>query len=208
MASPSAHRPPKRRVRLRLLPVLGYVVVVLGLAWFFEQRLPTTVIFVRHADVDVATMAIDTPLTERGQQRAVLLADFLEDFDVVAGVNVIYTTDAVRTQQTAAPLAARLNLEPLVADPYAIERFARRILREHRGDIVLIVTDADAIAPLVDEFHGSKRLPVLGPDDFGELYVVTIPFYGGGKTLRMHYGDPPSAASLSGRGGPSFIGTR
>jgi broad specificity phosphatase PhoE len=189
---------PKRKLRHRLIPVLGYMILVLGLAYFFELQATTTVLFVRHADVNPAMPQGDAePLTARGQLRAELLADFLDDVDVVAGVDAIYVTEALRTQQTAAPLAKRLNREVLTADPYRVGRFMRRVQREHKGKIVLIVTDADAIAPLIDELHGSKRLPTLGPNDFDELYVVTIPWFGKTKTLRLHYGALPAEVEIS-----------
>ena len=67
----------RRRRRLRLIPIIGYTIVALGLAYFFEQRSSTTVIFVRHADTGVEMADGDPPLNERGRQRAELLADFL-----------------------------------------------------------------------------------------------------------------------------------
>ena len=72
-------------------------------------------------------------------------------------------------------------------------------MRDRRGKITLVVTDGDAIAPLIDELHGSKRLPAFGPTDFGELYIVTIPYYGKVKTLRFHYGDSSAEAKRVGR---------
>ena len=45
----------RRRRRLRLIPIIGYTIVALGLAYFFERtHASTTVIFVRHADTDAA----------------------------------------------------------------------------------------------------------------------------------------------------------
>jgi broad specificity phosphatase PhoE len=204
--TPRAQRRP-RRLRTRILPIIGYAIVVLGIAWFFELRLPTTVIFVRHADTGVAmAQGSDPPLNERGRARAELLADFIQDIDVVAGVNAIYASPALRTQQTAQPLADRLGLEVQIADPYDVEDFMAHVRREHRGDIVLIVTHGDAIAPLIDELHGSKRLPAPTADDFDNVYIVTIPFYGGVKTLRLHYGVMPKAeisgATTSATGSP------
>jgi broad specificity phosphatase PhoE len=188
---------PKRKIRIRKLPVIGYIVVVLGLAWFFEQQATTTIIFVRHAETDAAAGDADPPLSARGRQRAQLLADFLADVDVVKSVDAIYATTSRRTQETAMPLAARLGYTLNIDDPYLVERFMRRVMRDRRGKITLIVTDGDAIAPLIAELHGSKRVPAFGPINFGELYVVTIPYYEKVKTLRFHYGDPPSEASVS-----------
>ena len=182
----------RRRRRLRLIPIIGYTVVALGLAYFFTQRPSTTVIFVRHADTDAAMAGPDDdpPLNARGRQRAELLADFLENIDVVAGVNAIYASDKRRTQETAAPLAKRLNLSVEVADHLDTEGFMDRVLRDHSGDIVLVVSHSNTIAPLIDELHGSKRLPAFGPDEFDEVYIVISPWYGRVKTLRLQYPEP------------------
>lgn len=197
---PQDPRAKVRRRRLRLLPILGYVLVVFGLAWFLEERLPTTIIFVRHADTDVAmSKDDDLPLNERGRLRAERLADFLQDIDVVRGVDAIYASDKRRTQETAAPIAERLGLKVTIDDPYRTERFVRHVLRDHKGEIVLVVTHSDTIAPLIDELHGSKRLPAFAPDEYDEVYIVTMPFYGKVKTLRLHYDmagtSEPSAVS-------------
>jgi broad specificity phosphatase PhoE len=187
----------RRRRRLRMIPIVGYTVVALGLAYFFEQRPSTTVLFVRHADTDIAAPAADPPLNSRGLQRAELLADFLQDIDVVAGVNAIYASESRRTQETAAPLAERLNLPVEIVDHVDYETFMGRVLREHGGEIVLVVSEAETIAPLIDELHGSKRLPAFGAEEYDEVYIVTIPWYGKVKTLRLHYSEPPRAVDLS-----------
>jgi broad specificity phosphatase PhoE len=191
----------RRRRRLRLIPIIGYTVAALGLAYFLGEAPSTTVIFVRHADTDAAMAGPDDdpPLNARGRARAELLADFLEDVDVVAGVNAIYASDKRRTQETAAPLAKRLNLDVQIADHLDTDGFMDDVRRKHSGEIVLIVSHSNTIAPLIDELHGSKRLPPFGADDFGELYIVTIPRpLGKVKTLRFHYGEPPMAGLTEG----------
>jgi broad specificity phosphatase PhoE len=190
-------KPKPRRWRSRVFPVLGYVVAALLLAWFFGERPNTTIIFVRHADVDVGSTDPDPPLNARGRQRAELLADFLEDADVVRGVDNIYAAADKRTQQTAAPLAKRLGLTPHIDDPHRIERLIHRVLRDRDGEIVLIVSYADTIAPLIAELHGSKKVPPIADDDYDEIYIVTKPNFGKVKTLRLHYPEPPLAAELS-----------
>ena len=84
-----------------------------------------------------------------------MLADFLQDIDVVAGVNAIYASDKRRTQETAAPLAKRLNLTVEIADHLDTDGFMADVLSDHSGDIVLIVSHSNTIAPLIDELHGS-----------------------------------------------------
>jgi 2,3-bisphosphoglycerate-dependent phosphoglycerate mutase len=188
---------PRRKSRIRILPIVGYIFLVLGIAWFFQQQATTTIIFVRHADVDpAAPLASDPPLTERGRLRAELLADFLANVDVVSSVDAIYATTAKRTQQTAAPLAARLGQRLNIDDPYHVDRLIRRLFRDRKGKITLVVADADVIPALIAELHGKNPLPPLGPDDYSELYIVTSPYYGKVKTLRFHYAELPSEPSV------------
>ncbi|HUL83521.1 MAG TPA: phosphoglycerate mutase family protein [Gammaproteobacteria bacterium] len=189
---------PRRKSRIRILPIVGYIVLVLGIAWFFQQGATTTIIFVRHADIDpTVELATDPPLTERGRLRAELLADFLANVDVVSGVDAIYATSAKRTQQTAAPLAGRLGQRLNIDDPYQVDRLVRRLFRDRKGKITLVVADADVIPRLIAELHGKNPLPPFGPNDYSELYIVTVPYYGKVKTLRFHYAELPAEPSVS-----------
>jgi 2,3-bisphosphoglycerate-dependent phosphoglycerate mutase len=197
---------PRRKSRIRILPIIGYILVVLAIAWFFQQQATTTIIFVRHADVDAsAPLDGDPPLNARGLQRAELLADFLADVNIGSGVDAIYATTAKRTQQTAEPLAMRLHQKLNIDDPYQVDRLVRRIFRDRKGKITLIVADADAIPPLIAELHGKHPLPAFGPNDYSEIYVVTVPYYGKVKTLRFRFDEPPneSAVETSASGEPA-----
>jgi len=176
------------RRRSKIGPIASFVVVCLGLAWFFELQATTTLVFVRHTDtVGMLPETSDPSLSATGFQRAELLADFVQDIDVVAGVDAIYASDNQRTQQTAAPLADRLNLEVRLADHYDVEPFMAQVLDEHKGQIVLVVTQSDIVASLVEELHGSKNIPVIEANEYGNIYIVTIPWFGKVKTLRLRY---------------------
>ena len=187
----------QRRRRRRTITLLAYIVVVFGLAWFFESQGTTTIIFVRHADVDQPTaLSLDQPLNAAGLARAEMLADFLEQVDVVAGVNAIYVSPLKQTQQTAAPLAKRLGVDYQVADPYDVVGFMQTVLFEHKREIVLVVTHSDIIAPLVEELHGSKNIDEIGPNDYDDIFIVSIPWFGKVKTLQLPYGigwQPPAS---------------
>jgi probable phosphoglycerate mutase len=75
-------------------------------------------LLVRHGQTAAnVARALDTrppgaPLTDLGHEQAAALADRLADEPVTA----VYASTATRTQQTAAPLAARLGLEVVVLD--------------------------------------------------------------------------------------------
>jgi broad specificity phosphatase PhoE len=181
----------KKRRRRRLFSLLAYIVAVFGLAWFFESQGTTTIIFVRHADVDEAmSKTIDQPLNAKGFTRADDLADTFEFVDVTGGPDAIYVSEALRTQQTAAPLARRLGIEPEVADPYDVAGFMKTVLFQHKRQIVLVVTHRDAIVPLVEELHGHKEIADIPADDYDGVYIVTIPWFGKVKTLQVSYGEP------------------
>lgn len=181
----------RRRRRRRTIWVFAYVLVAFGLAWFFESQATTTVLFVRHADVDdPAAITGDPQLNDVGRARAELLADFLADIDVLAGLDAIYADDAARTRQTAQPLAKRLGLEIRTTEPAETEPFMEGVLDDHKGEIVLIVTDREHIAPMIAELHGHQSVPEIAPDEYDNFYIVTSPWGGGAKvkTLRLRYG--------------------
>ena len=179
----------KRRRRRRAMSLLAYIIVVFGLAWFFESQGTTTIILVRHADVDQPELQqTDLVLNARGRARAELLADFLDTVDVIAGVNAIYVSPFKQTQQTAAPLAQRLGVEIEVADPYDVVGFMKTVLFEHKREIVLVISHSDIIAPLIEELHGSKRIAEIAADDYDDIFIVSIPWFGKVKTLQLSYG--------------------
>ena len=172
-----------------LIPIAGFVLVAFGLAWFFESQATTTLIFVRHADK--AELPADDPaLSAAGQRRAVALANALIDVDVVAGIDAIYATQFKRTQETAQPLAGRLQLPVSVEDASDIKGMLERVLSAHKGKIVLIVAHANTIPDLIAELGGSKNVPKIAEDEYDNLYIVSIPWFGKTKTLRLRYGTP------------------
>ena len=189
----------KKRRRRRALTLLAYIVVVFGLAWFLELRLPTTVIFVRHADVDgQMSQDVDQPLNAAGIARADALADFLEIVDGDTGPNAIYVSEARRTQQTAEPLARRLGIAPQIADPYDVAGFMETVLFEHKREIVVVVTHRDVIVPAVEELHGHQGIGEIGADDYDEIIFVVIPWFGKVKTYFFRYGEEtPPRVSVS-----------
>jgi broad specificity phosphatase PhoE len=178
-----------RRRRRRQLTVLGFLLIAFGLAWFFENQATTTVIFVRYAD-PAADPAANPGLSEAGKARAEELARVLADTDVVAGVDAIIATQYRHAQETGDPLARRLHLAVQTADVNDIAGLRKRILKEYKGKIVLVITHPEQLDLLIRELHGSKKLPPMAANEFDNLYIVSIPWYGKVKTLRLKYGAP------------------
>ncbi len=180
----------RRRRRLRRqAAVLIFLLLAFGLAWFFESQATTTVIFVRHADRAVED-GENSGLSAAGQARAEELVRVLVDVDVVAGPDAIFATQYRYTQETADPLAKRLHLPVQVVDVTDVEGLIERILSDFKGKVVLVITHTEPLPVLIRELHGSKKVPSIAPEEYDNLYIVSIPWYGKVKTLRLKYGEP------------------
>ena len=179
----------RRRRRRRLTVIIIYTAIAVGLAWFFESQATTTVIFVRHAE-KAAEPADDPGLSLAGQRRVAELRRQLVDADVVAGVDAVYSTPYRRTEETARPIAEALDL-PLhsydVADTEAIMEY---IVREHKGKIILVVGHSNTLPALIGNMGASKKVPPIADDEYDNIYIVSIPWFGKTKTIRLRYGAP------------------
>ncbi|MEE8236446.1 MAG: phosphoglycerate mutase family protein [Gammaproteobacteria bacterium] len=186
---PTPENKRRRRLKRRLVAVAGFLLLATGMAWFFESQATTTVILIRHAD-RVAGQEENPGLSRSGEQRAKELARVLADIDVIAGVDAIFATQYRRTQETAEPLSKRLQVPVRTAAPDNIEGLIKQILTEYKGKIVLVITHSDAIPKLIQELHGSKKLPPIEANEYDNIYIVSIPWFGKVKTLRLRYGRP------------------
>lgn len=163
------------------------MVLALGIAFFFESQATTTVIIVRHADV-APGLGEDPGLSSLGALRAEELSRVLVDVDVVQGPDAILVGGGRASRETAEPLARRLNLPVQEVDTSGLNRLAKRIVKDYKGKIIVVVADAHEIPILIPRFQGSKKVPELADDEYDNLYIVSIPWYGKVKTLRLRYG--------------------
>lgn len=171
-----------------LLAALLLAVAVLPVA--AQQSAPaTTVILVRHAEKGAAP-ANDPPLTAQGEARAKALARIARD----AGVTAIMTTQFTRTRETARPSAEALHLTPEVVDaggPIALHEreVARKILAEHRGQVVLVVEHSNTIPGIVAAL-GAPEPPAICDSQYDGLYIVLIPAATAAHVIEARYGAP------------------
>jgi len=176
----------RRRRQRRAGAVAAFMVLALGLAFFFESQATTTVIFVRTADVDPG-LGDDPGLSAAGAIRAEELSRVLGDVDVIQGLDVILVAPGRASRETAETLARKLNLPAQEVDTTDPDALAKRILKDYKGKIILVVAEPTAIPALIPEFQGSKKVPPMADDEYDNLYVVSIPWYGKVKTLRLRY---------------------
>jgi len=188
----------RKRRRRRLQVIVIYTAIAVGLAWFFESQATTTMIFVRHAEK--ALIPVDDPvLSEQGKARAAELARQLVDADVVAGVDAIYSTNTQRTMQTARPTAEALGLEILnYQNADDDEPVVDAMVRAHKGKIILVVGHSDTLPTMIAALGASKKVPPIAEGEYDNLYLISIPWFGKTKTIRLRYGEPYTGAPATG----------
>ncbi len=179
----------RRRRRRRIQVIIIYTLIAVGLAWFFESQATTTIIFVRHAEKALLPEG-DPSLSPAGQRRVAELTRQLKDADVVAGIDVIYSTPYRRTEETARPIAAALNLPINSYDAADTEAIMEFILKEHKGKIILVVGHSNTLPPLIGNMGASKKVPVIEENEYDNIYIVSVPWFGKTKTIRLRYGEP------------------
>jgi|TARA_B100000959_G_scaffold240952_1_gene262504 broad specificity phosphatase PhoE len=163
--------------------------MAIGLAWFFESQATTTIIFVRHAEKDIS-IDNDPGLTEAGKRRVFELSRQLKDADVVAGIDAIYSTSFKRNIETVEPLARTLNLDIHKYEKNDYAKVLEEILDTYKGKIILVVGHSDTLPDLMAELGASKKVPDIADNEYDNIYIVSIPWFGKTKTIRLRYGSP------------------
>ncbi|MGI8560009.1 MAG: SixA phosphatase family protein [Luteimonas sp.] len=141
-----------------------------------------TYLVVRHAE-----KATDDPrdpsLTAAGRHRAAALATQLADAPVVA----VYGTGFQRTQQTAAPVAARHGLVVRTYDAQqAADAFADRLRHAHAHGTVVVVGHSNTVPGIVSALCTCAVAPI-DESDYGNRY--TIGFDARGRPTLRHEHD-------------------
>ncbi|MGI9262724.1 MAG: phosphoglycerate mutase family protein, partial [Woeseiaceae bacterium] len=180
----------RKRRRRRIQAIVIYTAIAVGLAWFFESQATTTMIFVRHAEK--ALMPVDDPgLSAEGELRAAELARQLVDADVVAGIDAIYSTSYRRTVETAQPIADALGIPINRYSPDDDdEDVVNAMVRDHKGKIILVVGHSNTVPALIAALGASKNVPPIAEMEYDNIYLISIPWFGKTKTIRMRYGTP------------------
>jgi len=179
----------RRRRRRRIQVIIIYTAIAVGLAWFFESQATTTVIFVRHAE-KAAQPADDPGLSAAGQRRVSELTRQLRDADVIAGIDAVYSTPYRRTEETARPIADALGLPINSYDAADTEAIMAHIVKEHKGKVILVVGHSNTLPLLMADMGASKRVPPIAENEYDNIYIVSIPWFGKTKTIRLRYGEP------------------
>ena len=127
-----------------------------------------TVIIVRHAERAPGNDP-SVSITEAGRCRAGVLAGMLSD----AKVRSIYTSELVRTQQTAEPLAQKLSIKPEVVPTKDIDALVAKLRARREEGAVLVVGHSNTIPAIVERLSGETE-PPIGEGEYDRMFVVTL----------------------------------
>lgn len=146
------------------LRLLGLAAATLAAACATAETAPPPTYYVmRHLDTPEGER--DPDLNAEGQRRASLLADWFRAEPPAA----IYVSDFRRTRQTAAPLAARLGLTPIV---YDARDTAGLIARVRAGPLpALVVGHSNTVPDIVEGLGGTRPAPLVHAD-FGDIWSI------------------------------------
>jgi broad specificity phosphatase PhoE len=179
-------RPFLTPIWLLAIAALIALIIVGVLAWVWGTANSTTVVVIRHAEKELGSI-VDPPLSEAGSARAVLLARMFGDAGAPGRVSAIYVSPTLASRLTAAPLAARLGLTPVVVSARDPRELARRVLREHPGGRVILVGHADTVPEIVAALSDEKDIPPLADREYGVMYIVSVPRIGHANLVRLNY---------------------
>jgi phosphohistidine phosphatase SixA len=133
----------------------------------FAQNSAVTVIFVRHGDRDHGSDP-DEALNAQGLARAEELARVLGD----SGVTHIFATGMKRTQQTAAPLAAKLKLKTTIIPAAEPAKLIQSLRELPPASVAFVASHGDKLPDLLKEFgHAIKPFFKL---EYDRLYFMTM----------------------------------
>lgn len=137
------------------------------------------VFLVRHAEKSADRE--DPALSAAGKERTRSLAGLLRD----AAIESVYSTDFRRTRETAAPLAAQLELDITIYDPTELAGLAADLQRQ--GGRSLVVGHSNTTPELVALLGGDPGAPIDEESEYDRLYVVTIGTDGAVETVVLRY---------------------
>lgn len=153
------------------LPSAGRLALAIMLAaWGSAQGAEPagTVILVRHAE-RAGGMSDDVGLSEAGRCRSEVLARMLAD----AGVKRIYTSEVARTQQTAEPLAKKLNIPSEAIPSKDIDGLLTKLRTGAPIGVALVVGHSNTVPEIIRRLGGGA-VPPIGDNEYDRMFVVTL----------------------------------
>lgn len=140
------------------------VLLLAGVTLFAQS----TIFVVRHADRYETEP--DPDITPEGRRQAGALGQLLKDSHITR----IFTSEALRTQQTADPTAQIFHVKPVIIDSQDLEQLVKRVRAGLKpGEGTLVVGHRGTVPRIVKALTGKEVTP-LEVGEYDRLEVVTM----------------------------------
>ena len=156
------------KIPVSLLAGLLFCAFFAGTPAFAQRK---TIILVRHAEKDTSETAnsSDPSLTQQGKERAERLGKAIKRYRPGA----VYSTDFIRTRDTAAPIAKRRGLQVKIYDGKNQNALVDEILKSKTKRFV-IVGHSNTIPSLANLLLKQDLLKAYDESVYGNLLIVRI----------------------------------
>ena len=148
---------------LARIAAAALVLILAGCAYIAPIQPASTFYVMRHLHTPEG--AADPDLTAEGQRQAQLLANWFGTEPPAT----IFVSNTKRAQQTAAPLAAKLGITPIVYDPRNTAALMGEVMKEPPP--VLIVGHSNTVPDIVAALGGERPGPLVH-EDFGDVWRI------------------------------------
>jgi phosphohistidine phosphatase SixA len=111
-----------------------------------------------------------------------------------ARITHIYTSEALRTRQTAEPTARKFGVEPVVVDAQDFAGLIRRVRETLRKDEATLVVGHRASVPRIVKELSGEEIPPLEVGEFDRLVVITVFPDGKSGVVTLRFGARPESS--------------
>jgi phosphohistidine phosphatase SixA len=143
---------------------MRYSLIIATLLLIFSSCSTTTYYVVRHAEKLNNTQ--DPPLNDAGFARAKVLSDTLRN----KNINMIFTSELIRTKQTAEPTARRLEITPVIVQASETGELVNR-LKRLKGKNILVVRHSNELQQIVNALSPNDTIQPVN-HEYNLLFVV------------------------------------
>lgn len=159
---------------MRLSVLILWFILVAGLPAEAQEA----VYIIRHAEKELTVE--EPPITEAGKARASAWGEMLQN----VGLDIVITSDALRTRQTGEIIAARLGVPKNSIHRADITGLIDTLGFDHEEDTVLIVGHAETIPGILQKLGVAEKIEI-SQTDFANLFVVFRPGVGKVQMVRL-----------------------
>jgi phosphohistidine phosphatase SixA len=141
----------------------------------------STIFVSRHADRYGSEP--DPSLTPAGEKQAKALAQLLCE----ANVRHIFTTELIRTRQTAEPLARLIQVTPEAVPQANFDELIQKVRAALQpNQSILVVGHRETVPKIVHVLTGKEIAPIRG-DEYGRLIAITMFPDGSSSVVTLRY---------------------